>query len=62
MRQSDIVPFAAFALLLLGFLTNLVLARSGSAIFGNIMEMLILFGAAACFGIGTLLRENRRQD
>jgi hypothetical protein len=62
MRQSGNIAFLASSLLLLVFVINLMLARSASAWFGNVTEMLILFGAAACFGVGTLVRENQRKN
>lgn len=57
MKATARIAFAASGLLLLAFVVNVVLGKSDSALVGSASEMLFLFAASACFGVGTLIRE-----
>lgn len=57
MRVSGRIAFATAGLLLLIFVVNLMLAKNGDALFGTVVEALVLLAASGLFGAGTLIRE-----
>ncbi|OLS42831.1 hypothetical protein [Rhodovulum sulfidophilum] len=60
MKFFGMAAFGASALLLAVFAINLIGARAGAALIGTAAETVLLFLAAACFGLGTLSCEARR--
>lgn len=62
MSGSSLIAYGLSALLFGCFAVNLLLGKSGSAIVGNVAEMLLLAGSATMFGIGTLISEGRSKS
>lgn len=59
MSGSSLITYGLSSLLFGSFAVNLLLGKNGGAITGNLAEMLLLAGAVAMFGIGTLISEAR---